>query len=399
MAEACYRPELAYYQASFKGFEFEATEAEREGGRRGAEGQFPFGETTAFQDLGLHIRTFPLKARFAKNSHVQDSMAFQKVLESPGPGTLVHPEYGAVRCSAKKFHFSTKILEGAGVTEVSLTFVEAPLRLANIASAALGGLDISGLVSAAETVFTANYAPELVTLNQLDAVGATDSNIVSSIKAAFDLSTGIATDANVWRISEELDAVATTAALQRKPTVVWEAISNGVAAVNYYGTSSASKVLALRNVINAAGSLSVWASGSAATAQEAVISTARIIAGAQLAKVLVATAATTLQSACREYRIVRTVLEEEAAAARARCDDELYLAINETLVEAQTKLLARVYGAPPIVSYDFGGPVWSVVAAHEIYGDARRASEIESLNSSSMPWLLGPDVSAVSPNV
>ena len=50
MAIGCYTP--AYLPASFKGVPFDALEATYEYGRRGAEGEFPFSDTTAYVDLG-----------------------------------------------------------------------------------------------------------------------------------------------------------------------------------------------------------------------------------------------------------------------------------------------------------------------------------------------------------
>ncbi|RPH73630.1 hypothetical protein EHM76_05065, partial [bacterium] len=41
-----------YVPASFKGVQFYCVDADVEGGRRGAEGEFPFGEETAYADLG-----------------------------------------------------------------------------------------------------------------------------------------------------------------------------------------------------------------------------------------------------------------------------------------------------------------------------------------------------------
>ena len=71
--------------ASFKGMGFWCTEASIEGGRRGAEGEFPFGEDTAYADLGRKIRTFNLTAVFREDDHVLDASASSSNGESPNP--------------------------------------------------------------------------------------------------------------------------------------------------------------------------------------------------------------------------------------------------------------------------------------------------------------------------
>ena len=76
-----------YVPASFKGVGFWCTEASIEGGRRGAEGEFPFGEDTAYADLGRKIRTFNLTAVFREDDHVGDASNPICACESPNPAS------------------------------------------------------------------------------------------------------------------------------------------------------------------------------------------------------------------------------------------------------------------------------------------------------------------------
>src|SRR4029079_15752726 len=96
--------------ASFKGVGFWCTEADIEGGRRGAEGEFPFGEDTAYADLGRKIRVFHLSAEFAEADHVWDSQALFDACQSPGPGLLVHP----TRCTHMVACRSVKVTDNLG---------------------------------------------------------------------------------------------------------------------------------------------------------------------------------------------------------------------------------------------------------------------------------------------
>src|SRR5262245_33307215 len=111
--------------ASFKGVGFQCTDADAEGGRRGAEGEFPFGEDTAYADLGRKIRVYHLTAVFREDDHVGDSSALFAVCESPGPGILVHPTRGTVMAACRSCKVSDKLEEGQGETTAELEFVEA----------------------------------------------------------------------------------------------------------------------------------------------------------------------------------------------------------------------------------------------------------------------------------
>ena len=69
-----------------------------------------------------------------------------------------------------------------------------------------------------------------------------------------------------------------------------------------------------------------------------------------------------LQQALDQYDSIVKVLSEEAAFARAACDNETFLALRKFLGEAQAALLNRAYNLPPLISYEFPGGVSSLVA-------------------------------------
>ena len=97
--------------ASFKGVQFYCTQADAQGGRRGAEGEFPFGENTAYADLGRKIRVYNLTAHFREDDHVWDSQALFMACESPGPGLLVHPTRGAFMAACRSIKISDSLEE------------------------------------------------------------------------------------------------------------------------------------------------------------------------------------------------------------------------------------------------------------------------------------------------
>lgn len=405
MADACYR--IPFNAWSFKGATCESTEASHEGGRRGAEGQFPFGETSAYADLGIHIRGFHVKGRFAGNDHMDAARAFRRVLESPGPGMLVHPTYGAVRAACKKFKFHDKTLEGYGVTEVDCEFVEAPAWLGTAIGLSLAGIDATGVVSAVQSVFSGayNFSGPLASagspIGQMITVINAATSAVGAVSRAFDAAAGLSSDGTVWRISEDLRTVSSSVSgpsLMASPSTAWQAISNGIEAVTVYGRSTEVTIDSLRSTANWGTTWKTTTTGAALAAETAVVAAMRTLSGVALARTIIGSAAATKQAACRQYGMALTVLQEERFAARQAGQTELFQALDAYIVEAQQAMLTRVFGAPQIVSYDFGGPVWAVVAAHEIYRDARRSPGIEAMNEQSFPWALGPEVAAASPS-
>src|SRR5688572_1564338 len=124
--------------ASFKGVSFYCTEADVEGGRRGAEGEFPFGEHTAYADLGRKIRVYHLTAYFREDNHVGDSNALFRACESPGPGMLVHPTRGAVMVACRSIKVKDSLESSAGETSAEMEFVEANIGFSGIVGTLFG---------------------------------------------------------------------------------------------------------------------------------------------------------------------------------------------------------------------------------------------------------------------
>lgn len=394
MVQGCYVD--LYRPGSFKGVTFPAQEATSEHGRRGAEGEFPFGEFTAYADLGRRIRHYSIKARYADNDHLERAAELIAAIESPGPGTLVHPTRGAVRAACKKARVTDHMVDDSGYTDIDMEFVEASDFLGGAVGAFLSAIGVDSIVGATATYFTQAYNLNLAPVFDVEPATATAQSAIAEIREGFRSAIGLATDKNVWRISGDLDTVATQGQSARKTATAWQAISNGIAAIDTYAANDTAKLAALRRIVNW-GARGSTLSGYGGSAQEAVISSVRIVGAAYLARAGATAVATSSQQACQQYASVIKVLDQEASIARDRCDDVLHVALRDFTVQAQTALLNRVFGTPAIVEYNFSGGVFSVVAAHEIYGDATRFAEIEANNPSRLPFVIGPVVRAVAP--
>lgn len=393
MALACYQPR--YLQASFKGVSFLVTEAGSEHGRRGAEGEFPFGENTAYGDLGRRIRLYPMSGAFRENSHIADAAALIAACESPGPGTLVHPTRGTVQAACKSIKVKDNIEDGAGETTFDIEFVEANDWFGGFNfGGSISGIDISGVTAAVQTFFNTSFAPKGVTINSRQSVRAVTSSAVTQIYVSLNRAAGISNSQKYWKVASELKSIAETDVELDNKTRVWEAISGGLAAIDTFATATEPKIAALRQVAN-------WVVGkgtsqsSAAPSVDAILTAVRVLAGVRISKAAFEAEPQTMQDAFKQYDMVLKILDGEMTLARASCNDALFLELRNFLANAQSVLLSRAYNLPAIVQYDFHGPVSSLVAAWEIYGDARKFGNVEKYNPSTFAFTLGPLVTAV----
>ena len=394
MADTCYFPPRHYQAATFKGVSLGVVlECDSQHGRRGAEGEFPFGESTSYADLGRRIRRFRIKAMFPKSTHVADVAAAIAACESPNAGTLVHPVRGNVMAACKNLHVVDNPEDAAGVTYIEAEFVEANTFLAGIAGLIGGlGLGLGDLLGAVQDAFAGSYDVGALPVYDVGAAVTATADVVSTIRDAFSGAVGFSADSNVTRIQTDLQTVTALPDTLMRPITAWQAISNGIAAVNRYGVTPAAVVDAQRAIINTASQSSA---GPAAPVREAVYQATRIIAAAYMAQATISDTTATSQELCARYNAFVAVMGEEILAARNSCDNTLHLALRLFMATTQKAMLARIYSAPLIVQYDFHGGVFGVVAAHEIYGDGRRFAEIEARNPAAPPYHIGPVVAAV----
>lgn len=392
MATGCYQDN--YLPASFKGIPFEAMEVSSEHGRRGAEGEFPFGESTAYADLGRKIRTFSLSGRLAENSHVADAAAMIAAAESKGSGPLVHPTRGLINVACRSLKVSDDVMEGKGVTTLDFDFVEANDWPSGFSfGGSLFGIDISGILSAASSFLSDNYTPSTVRFYDADMVRDTAVQAVDQINVAYSQNTS--TEEQFYRNISDLETIAANPSLLETGAQAYDVISKGMALVSQE-TPTAGKYERFRGLVNWSTQVSSLPSESGA-AQNAIYAAFRTMAAAHMVRAAIETEPETLNAGLAQYDQVASVLDQEADAAQLLGDNTLFLAIRDFTAEAKALLLRRAYELPAIVEYDFGGSTHSLMAAYEIYGDAKRFRDIEKRNNSGLPFMVGPIISAASP--
>ena len=365
-----------YLVASFKGVMFEVKTAESEHGRRGAVGEFPFGEDTAYADLGRKSRTYTLSARFAENSHLADVEALIAAVESPGSGTLVHPTRGIVQAACRSMKVKDELIEEQGVSYADLEFVEANDWAGGMSFAGtILGVSIAPIIAAAESVFLRDYAPTRVPYHRRPEVRDVARTEIGVVRSEYSKANPGSTDNSVLRALADYDTIMSDDSLLDKPDIVRTAISGGMAATNR-SIAGNDKFDAMRRIANSAAQGSTL-NGVAGTSQEAVYTLTRTVAGAYLSQSALEQRFTNVDEALRYLDAATTVLTGEAELAYTRCDNDLFIELRRYIVAFRAQIYAKAYTLPGIVSYDFLHGVHPLTAAYHIYGDAKRHRELE----------------------
>lgn len=391
MAQACYTP--LFLPGAFNGVDFEGLEASSQHGRRGATGEFVFSERTADKDLGIRIRMYTIKARYAQNDHIARADALIAACETPGPGVLVHPTRGIVRARCIKLAVHDNLVDGYGVTDLDMEFVESNDAglLGGFSFVDLGTDALLSMIGEELLGILAGDVPYYA-LAQHDAVLQWTSGAVLT---AYIAATAGTSNARVAKIYGELADIAARPARLRTGALLWTAVRDGTLAVERIAPPGARKIEALRQLINDAGAAPRVTFASLTRPRETIVAAARLTAAIRYATAAIETTPATAHEALDQLDRVWTVLAEEADAARARCNHKLYVELMRYATNIRTEMISRVYTLPTAVCCDFGGGVWDVQAAYELHGDARRAGEILTRNGGAFPWALGPTVSSL----
>jgi hypothetical protein len=388
-----------YVPASFKGVPFLCTDADVEGGRRGAEGEFPFGEETAYADLGRKIRVYNLTAAFREDDHVSDSQALFSACESPGPGLLVHPTRGAVMVACRKCKVSDKVEEGAGETTAELEFVEANERFG--ASSGFGGsifgIISSGLAAASQASFLGSYhpaqAPQPWTVDVID----TAQQVITVTAAAAEQVLTTSSPYTLWRDTLNMHVVASDDGLAALAPVVDKALTDGHRIITVTVQESDKKFSIFRRLANTATTSTHLPEGPAHDSEQAVLSRQRLLSAIGMAEAAMGRNYSNIDEGLAAMEAVLAVFDDEARIAYNNCDNALFMEIRKYATQFSAMMHDLSYRAPVKLLVNFSGGVHPLTAAYVIYKDAKRHRDLEPRNIIDANGRIGPVVSALSP--
>lgn len=135
-----------YQQGSFRGAAFRTESEERSGGRRVVSHEFPGRDDPVTEDLGARAKTFSIDCHVIGAAFMAARDALLTALEAPGPGLLVHPQYGRMTVVVFEYTCSTSTDEG-GMARFRITFGEAGQAVA-APVATTAGDDSTGVADA-----------------------------------------------------------------------------------------------------------------------------------------------------------------------------------------------------------------------------------------------------------
>ena len=392
MAIGCYNPDDNYLPASFKGVPFEALEVTSQHGRRGAQGEFPWGENTAYVDLGRSIRTYSISGRFSDNNHIAMANALAAAVETPGAGILIHPTRGVITAACKSLKIKDNPIDSAGVTTFDAEFVEANvigngLQFLNTLASTFIGV----ILSSVSNSFKRKYKPEKARWYNSDKIVSTMFNAVSYIRNEYEQAT--ISFPERWTVLSSFDTTLNDPYILNDADKASKVVLNGLSYIDTDADNSFSKENAFKNIANGM-SQSPTLESESGDMENAIFSYIRITAAAYLAKSYLAQSPENLSEALSDLDKFSSIINEEIEIAREDCEDpSLYRDLLQFRSDAQKALFDRAYKSPALVEYHFASNTHSLMAAYEIFGDAKRFHEIEARNVG-IPWNIGPNIIA-----
>lgn len=390
MAIDCTDPKRDYRPASFKGVTFLVTTESAEVGRRGDSYEFPLGENVGWRDLGRRARTFSVSGYVAGADHHEQARRLADIAQSTGPGLLVHPIYGEVMVACRSLSLSNDIQGARRRTDLTFDFIEtgSGATFPGIGGGLLSFIgQIDGFISAARGIFAKKWG-EAGAGAALAAISRRAvSGVAKASKAALWASVAANEDTiDAFRWAEEM---ATAPRLDGDDVLFM--VHGPLEAIYEHGRTPHEAMREIEGIIEAAPDAST--AGRAALQVEALREVTRRLGAAYYVLAATDIDNPTVGGIMDALNYALGVLDDEAQAASEKCDDEAVAAINDMRQAAIEKMFEMIFSAPGEVTYaypveiDDGWP--SLMVAHHVYGDSRRAAEIEHNNPSAWPAAFG----------
>ena len=342
--------------ASFRGVQFEVEATDRGAGRRLQVHEYPLRDEPYTEDLGRAARNFSIEGFLVGDDYLPRLNRLLKALEAPGPGTLVHPYYGAMQVCVDGQ--GTRVIhtkDEGRMCRFFVSFVEAG-RLSNPSIApSIGGQLLSAaskLLSVAGAGFIKRYLVE-----SLPA-------FVPAAAKAFFASKGI-------EVTAELDS----------PTIVADVVSwsEGLDLPAAVAVVSDSYDIPTNTATPAREQIRENVSAAADLVKQSAI--------AQLATQVVEADWAIYDDAVAAMNEYSGYIDEAMDSA----DDEAYHQLSSVRVLLVKHIRRELTSAVRLTSYEPLQPMPALAVAHRLYGDASRDSEIVKRNGVRHPgFVSGP---------
>ena len=423
--------------ASFRGVTFFVEASEISAGRRVVTHQYPQRDEPLTEDLGRAARVFSLSAFVLGDDCIEQAQALRDAIEQPGPGTLVHPEFGELQVIAQPGG-SMSFDQARRRVRFSLSFVEAGLnafpesgRATQSASReAADGLMESAIDDFAETINldgVEDFVKTALEGDLLDSLGIISNSEIASVLGFADRVSDLASNA-IGLVSGGprafatrlmgalgLSGLATTVAgWQRVGTQLCnlvddlhgeheEPLYSGNVKSTSAKTIEANRAAVYRLSRAAVLVQTVGVSTLIGTDLDSSVATSAILPVTTTGSTVqtAGTAPATQENAAAEEilafeddtsdgsptiswdemkasmdRIVEA-LEEEMLDAD---NDEVFMSLRKAATAVSQDLSERAHGVARLYDYNAGSQLPACVIAMELYGDAARARELTVRN-------------------
>lgn len=404
------------HPASFRGVVFQVNGADCGVGRRVQVHEYPQRDMPWVEDLGRATREIALDAFLIGANYIDQTNRLLSVLETAGPGTLVHPWLGTMQVclsAPARVRFDS----GLGVATVSLSFVESgELTFPNPTSStqAASRLAADGLATAAIQDFAGSFT-----------VVGFQSFVAAAAQGRLAAMLGFVGAGQIAQVLANFTSQATSVA--NLVTQAASFLSNpamlGQTLLNAFGLSGAAgAVAAWSNVVKL---LTGTASSNAMLARTPVVAATPsrrqidtnavalyglgrqlLLAQAVGISSLVGTEQDSVQVGINQPQggtpvtpqqvtqdsmlAVRDTLLSTLDAEMRRCGDAAYEALQTASAAVYVDLTARAQSAVRLTAWTPPETMPMLAVAYELYADASRDAEIQSRNGIRHPGFVPP---------
>lgn len=388
---------------SFRGVSFEVAQSQAQVGRRTVIHEFPGLDLPLAHDLGRRARRYRLEALVIGPDYMQRRDALVTALETPGPARLVHPYWGEL----------TVVVEGAAeisesTAEGGMARISVPLVEAAEASPQRVAVDHVGAVEAAAQTVADELEPELVasfSVDDDDLAAEDAANIIDTLSSAMNAVQGTLASAvaQVDQVDAGLAAFAGQAqSLARAPGSLARALLRTTTSLIDLARSLSPALLlaAIRDLACAPQpdpleGRATWIQISSAPgfSSARLATPRRVRLSCNRRGLLVLNRGAVLSAGCRASVSTSFAHFDEAMGLLAVLNglaDELLAEqmIGERLRSALRDLRSALAGfrrgavveLPRLATHTPGATTPLLLVAHALYGDARRAAELQQLN-------------------
>ena len=191
--------------ASFKGVTFFVESSSISAGRRVVTHQYPQRDEPFTEDLGRAARVYNVSAFVVGEDCIEQAQSLRDVVEEPGPGTLVHPEFGELQVIAQPGG-SMSFDQSRLTVRFELSFIEAGLNAfpeQDQATQSLSRAAADGLLEAACDAFAEainldgleDFVKDALNGDLLDSLGIIANSEIAAVLDFSDRVSDLANDA------------------------------------------------------------------------------------------------------------------------------------------------------------------------------------------------------------